>query len=121
MQECELGDPCLPHEDKDSIGGDKRSVAMQALYSLIFLLYPGKWMSKQEIFKLISENQENDDRLDWFGDFEGLKKREADARAGMAIGAFQNRILGGIRMEIDTSNSNTSRRKITFKDVSQIL
>lgn len=116
MKECKLGDPCLPHEDKDSIGGDKRTIAMQALYSLVFGLHPNKSLTKQDIFKLIAANQADDDRLEWFGHFEGDGKREANTKTGKAIRAYQNRILGGVIMEIDTSNSNTTRHQITFKE-----
>jgi hypothetical protein len=71
MQSCDFGDPCLPHEDQDLIGGDRRTTAMRALYELAIDLKGNTWLSKQDVFDLIMANQAIDDRLDWFGDLEG--------------------------------------------------
>ena len=114
MHTCELGNPCLPHEDKDIIGGDRRTTAMRALYELIFALRPNLWTPKQDIFELIEANQHLDDRLEWFGDFTGNQKKKAVTRTGMAISTFQNRILGGITLQIDSSESNSRRHQILF-------
>jgi hypothetical protein len=115
MHTCKLGNPCLPHEDKDLIARDRRTTAMRALYELIFALRPNLWMPKQEIFDLIIANQEHDDRLDWFGDFTGNQKKKAVTRTGMALSTFQNRILSGITLQIDSSEANTTRHRIQFE------
>jgi hypothetical protein len=115
MKAADLGDPCLPHADKDLIGGDRRTAAMRALYELVYELRQNKWITKQEIFELIIANQEHDDRLEWFGEFTGQQKRKAVTRTGMAISTFQNRILNGIALQIDTSDANTSRHQIRFE------
>jgi hypothetical protein len=114
MQSCELGDPCLPHEDKDLVGGDQKAIAMRALYSLEFEQNPGVWLSKKDVYALIAENQENDEALHWFGDFSG-KRKEASMKTGKALSSFQNRIINGVALRIDTSEATSQRHKVKFE------
>jgi hypothetical protein len=90
---------------------------MKAVYELVFRLNPNKALSKQEIYSPIEENQEFDDRLGWFGDFSGEDKIAVATKAGIALKAFQNRILGGVVLMIDTSDANSRRHKIVFQKV----
>jgi len=117
MQSCELGDPCLPHVDKDLVGGDRRASAMSALYSLVYDLNPDKWIPKQELYKIISANQEQDERLDWFGDLAGSEKRKSATKAGMALSAFKDRIIAGVALRIDTSDAKSTRHQVLFENV----
>jgi hypothetical protein len=114
MNYAELGDPCLPHVGEDTIGGDRRTGAMKAVYELIFSLNADKPLSKQEIYSIIEEHQEFDDRLSWFGNFSGEEKLTVTTKAGIALKSFQNRVLGGIVLRIDSSDSNSRRHKISF-------
>ena len=114
MQACDLGDPCLPNEDRDDIGGDKKQSAMDALYSIVYAQHPETWISKQDVFALIGEKQEVDDRLEWFGDFSEAKRNDACKRAGKAIKQYQNRIINGVRLCLDTSDTHSQRHKMRF-------
>jgi hypothetical protein len=117
MQTCNLGDPCLPHEDKDLIGGDRRTAAMNALYSLIFELRPDQWLTKKEICTLIQANQEADERLMWFGDFTGPHKMRTVIRAGVALSAFKDRIISGVALRTDVSDTHSERHQIRFEQI----
>jgi hypothetical protein len=119
MNTCELGDPCQPHEDKDLIGGDRRAIAMNAVYSLVYGLHPNKWLTKQEVYKLIDANQEYDERLDWFGSFNGEGKQKTATRTGIALSAFKDRIIGGVALRLDTTDSKSTRHQIRFVDATK--
>jgi hypothetical protein len=114
MNACELGDPCLPHEDKDLVGGDLRTTAMRALFELMFELRPNLWTEKHEIYNVISANQTEDERLNWFGEFEGIYKKKNTTKTGIAINSFDKRVLGDITLYIDSSDSNSRRHKVRF-------
>jgi hypothetical protein len=115
MQTCELGNPCLPDKDKDSIGGDKKTIAMQGLYERVYELHPNEWLNKQKIFSIIEDNQELDDRLEWFGDFSDQRKKQTCMRIGLALKTFKDRIFGGVAMRMDISDSHSERHKIRFE------
>jgi Bifunctional DNA primase/polymerase, N-terminal len=116
MVACGLGDPCLAHEGEDLIGGDQKEIAMKALFQLAFEDSPGAWIRKVDIYDIIRQQCENNDRLSWFGDFDGdsNEKSFATKRIGKALSAFQNRILGGIRLEIDTSTEKSQQWRYRF-------
>jgi hypothetical protein len=119
MVTCELGDPCLAHEGEDLIGGDLREVAMKALYGVAFETYPEEWINKGDIYDLIREQRENNDRLEWFGNLNGDSKEKSFAtnRIGKALSSFQNRQLGGVKLEIDTSAAKSQQWRFKFGKV----
>ena len=118
MSVAKLGDPCLPHEGEDLIGGDQRERAMRALFKVCFEKTPGEWMKKSEIYHIISEQSENNPALEWFGtlsdDAKPSEKRSAATRTGTALSAFQNRIFDGVRLVIDTSTQKTQQWRYKF-------
>jgi hypothetical protein len=109
-----LGDPCLPHEDKDLVGGDQKSIAMRALYTLCFSEKPNVWLTKKEICSLIELHRDDDEALHWFGDFSGPQKAAAAMKTGKAIASYQNRIIAGVALRIDTSTAKTQQHKVAF-------
>jgi Domain of unknown function (DUF3854) len=119
MVTCGLGDPCLAHEGEDLLGGDQREVAMKALFQAAFDNSPEEWLRKGDIYDIIREQYENSDRLNWFGDLDGDSKEKSFAtnRVGRALSAFQNRILGGVRLEIDTSTTKSQQWRYKFAKV----
>jgi hypothetical protein len=119
MVTCGLGDPCLAHEGEDLLGGDLREVAMKALFQVAFENSPEEWLRKGDIYDTIREQRENNDRLSWFGDLDGdsKEKRFTTKRTGNALSGFQNRILAGIRLEIDTSNAKSQQWRYRFTKV----
>lgn len=119
MVSCGLGDPCLAHEGEDLLGGDLREVAMKALYGVAFESFPDEWINKGDIYGLIREQLENNDRLEWFGDLDGDTKEKSFAtnRVGRALSGFRKRILGGIQLEIDTSAAKSQQWRYKFKKV----
>jgi hypothetical protein len=116
MVTCGLGDPCLAHEGEDLLGGDLREVAMKALYQVAFNNSPEEWLRKVDIYDIIREQRENNDRLSWFGELDGDSKEKSFAtrRSGNALTGFQNRILAGIRLEIDASNAKSQQWRYRF-------
>ena len=101
MGACGLGDPCLPHQDEDFLGGDVREKAMHILFELCFTDWPNQWLKKSDIWDVLQQHQPNDERLAWFGDLSD--KHKAGMRLGKALVAFYKRILGGVQLAIDTS------------------
>jgi hypothetical protein len=119
MVACGLGDPCLAHEGEDLVGGDLREVAMKALFQVCFDAFAGEWLKKSDIYDLIREKRENNDRLSWFGDLDSDNKEEkssATMRTGKALSSFRGRILGGIQLEIDTSTAKSQQWRFKFKN-----
>ena len=63
----------------------------------------------------MAANQEDDERLAWFGDLnDPQEKKSAQTRLGKTITTFDQRVLGGIRMLIDTSVKETQKQKVRF-------
>jgi hypothetical protein len=109
-----LGNPCQPNVS-GLLGGDLKSKAMSALYELAFGAGPDEWWTKQQMFSLIAENQENDDRLDFFGDLDSeLYGKKNRTKAGIFLKEFNRRNLGGIVMTFDTSSSKSERHRMMF-------
>jgi len=119
MVTCGLSDPCLAHEGEDLLGGDLRDVAMKALFKASFESFPEQWLRKGDIYDIIREQRENNDRLSWFGDLDGESKEKSFStrRVGNALSSFQNRILGGIKLEIDTSTVHSHQWRFRFTKV----
>jgi hypothetical protein len=119
MVTCGLGDPCLAHEGEDLVGGDLREVAMKALYEVAFESFPEQWLKKGDIYDLIREQRENNERLSWFGDLDGDSKEKSSAtnRTGKALSSFRGRILGGIKLEIDASTAKSQQWRFKFRKV----
>jgi hypothetical protein len=113
-----LGDPCLEHEGEDLIGGDQKERAMKALYGACFEESPEEWIKKSDIYEVILREGENTPALEWFGnlkaDAKPADKNFATKRIGNALAAFQNRILAGVRLLVDTSNQKSQQRRYKF-------
>jgi hypothetical protein len=116
MAACELGDPCLPHEDQDLIGGDQKTNAMRAVYELAHQHYPDEWIKKSDFYKLVREIQ--DERLSWFGDFEGNDKKKAEIRLGKSVSAFDKRELSNIQLVIDAAAAKSQQHRLMFRSLS---
>jgi len=118
MAAARLGDPCLPHEGEDLIGGDQRERAMRALFHACFEESPEQWLKKSEIYEIVSKQTDNYPALEWFGNLGSDSnlgdKRSATTRTGTALTAFQNRVLDGVRLIVDTSNTKTQYWRYRF-------
>jgi hypothetical protein len=113
MGACGLGDPCLPHEEDETLlGGDMREKAMRVLFELCFTNSPNQWLNKSDISNVLLQHQPNDERLSWFGDLSD--KHAASTRLGKALVAFNKRILGGIQLAIDTSKAKSQQWEYCF-------
>jgi len=88
---------------------------MKALFQLAYWHHPQNWIPKKDLYLLVAANQDNDERLNWFGDFSGDKKKSAQVKLGKAISLFKNRILSGIKLEIDQSLAETQNWKLRWK------
>jgi hypothetical protein len=115
MKLAELGDPTLPHQEEPLIAGDPRLAAMKAVYELCYDHYGEQWKPKADICQLVAANQDQDERLDWFGDLNDDKtKKKAALKLGHALSFFHGRWLSGIRLLIDISQANVVRRPLRF-------
>jgi hypothetical protein len=115
MKAAGLGDPCLPHEGEELLGGDRKERAMRALYCACYAEFPETWMKKADIYDVIKQQLDNYPGLEWFGDLTSEKdKRAAATRTGNALSAFKKRILNDTRLVIDTSLKNTQQWRYKF-------
>jgi hypothetical protein len=116
MQFAGFGDPSLPHEGEDLLGGDEKDRAMKALYQVCYDNSPNEAMTKKEIFQLIIANKEEISAFDWFGDLSDSSKQKnfATNRTGKALIAYARREIGGIRLTIDRSAANSNRWEYKF-------
>ena len=118
MSAANLGDPCLPHEGEDLIGGDQKERAMRVLFRVCHEDSHEEWIKKTDIYELITKQCENNPALEWFGNLNGDAKpgdkRSATMRTGNALSAFQNRIFNGVRLQIDTSNQKSQQWRYRF-------
>ena len=103
-----LGDPCLPHASELQIGGDLKERAMRAVYKVGFERWPNQWVTKQDLFDALAECDDED--LAWFGPWAGDDGRGTRNKAGMALKAYKNRLLGGIRMEVDEQGKGAKQQ-----------
>ena len=77
-------------------------------------------MEKVKIISLVAENQacedqNKDDRLDWFGDLtDDESKKKAAQKLGQALSLYDHRWLSGIRLIIDNSQAKVTRRLLQF-------
>jgi hypothetical protein len=112
-----LGDPCLPHAESN-FGGDLKTRAMKALFTVCFDVDPGNWWSKREIFEEVTEAQnDGNDDLAYFGELSHEPEaRKARTRLGIALKEFANRTLGGVTMTIDDSSTHSDRHQFRFSE-----
>jgi hypothetical protein len=106
-----LGDPCLPNQDDSEFGGDFRKRAMTALFEIAYSGHPNEWWTKIQVQNLIVEHKDRDDRLEWF---KPMDDNEGKVQLGIALKAFNRRILRGIQMEMNTASSNATRHTVRF-------
>jgi hypothetical protein len=116
MQTANLGDPCLPHEGEDLIGGDQRERAMRDLFKACYEKMPEERLKKSDIYDVIKENGETYPGLEWFGNLDSHSEDKgfAKQRTGKALALFNKRILGGIRLILDTSNQKSEQWRYKF-------
>jgi hypothetical protein len=114
MNLLKLGDPTLPHESQLLFSGDLRTDAMKALFILAYEHYPETWFEKKDLYQLVADNQDDNERLDWFGELSGERKKAAQTKLGKTLSQFQNRILAEIKLQIDASLIETQRWKVRF-------
>jgi hypothetical protein len=107
MLTAELGDPTLPHEDQSLHSADLRTEAMKAVFELGYEHHPDRWIPKKDLYSVVAASQTDDERLSWFGDLEGDKKRASQIKLGKTVSQFNGRILSGIRLFIDESIKRT--------------
>jgi hypothetical protein len=110
-----LGDPCLPHAE-NTFGGDVKNRAMKALFRVCYDIDSEDSWSKKQIFDAITKEQnDGNDDLAWFGDLDRESDgKKAKTKTGIALTEFDGRVLGGIKMTMDRSNSNTGRHLVRF-------
>ena len=110
-----LGDPCLPFTSSYRVGGDRRTEAMTALFTECWHALGEDWVLKKELYECVDRAAEDEEALRYFGAFEGTPEaRSNQTKLGVALHTFKRRILGDIRLEVDDSDTNSSRHKYQF-------
>ena len=103
-----LGDPCLPHASELALGGDLKERALRAVYGIGFATWPGHWVTKDELFRVLAGSGDED--LGFFGSFIGVDTTKTRTRAGMALTAYKGRILSGVILEVDPAGKGSQQR-----------
>ncbi|HPA17487.1 MAG TPA: DNA polymerase [Verrucomicrobiae bacterium] len=111
---CGLGDPCLPHTDEESLGGDLKTKAMRAVFLLGFERRPNEWFAKGGLFDMVKAG--DDEAFDFFGKWQEDDGRAARKRLGMALTEFKGRELSNIRLEMDRGGKGAAQ-KVRFRQV----
>ena len=133
-----LGDPCQPYIGTYAgTSRDRRTEAMAELFRVCFEAFPKDksgdnrtvWVNKQQIYDVLHDAafpaddsaEEANEALQFFGE---LKKtgdpvtdkdvKSCQTKLGITLSAFKNRVLGGIRLELDDSSSKSQRRRFRF-------
>ncbi len=110
---CGLGDPCVPQTDgtftRDSVTED-----MTSLFQLAANVHQGEWLAKGQVRDLIGQRTEFNRHHDMelFPQWD-LQDRPGQTAFGTALTRYQGRVLGGIRMEVDS----TDRKRIKYRFV----
>lgn len=110
---CGLRDPCVPQTDgtftRDSVTED-----MTSLFQLAANVHQGEWLAKGQVRDLIGQRTEFNRHHDMelFPQWD-LQDRPGQTAFGTALTRYQGRVLGGIRMEVDS----TDRKRIKYRFV----
>jgi DNA polymerase I-like protein with 3'-5' exonuclease and polymerase domains len=112
MVSCGLGDPCLPHDHQDEIGGDRQENALRSIFRIGYENHPDEWIEKAQLFELIEAAAE-DEALAFFCREGDLGSRSSKVRIGQALRQFRGRQLGGIQLLIEP-NSKSQRQRVKF-------
>jgi hypothetical protein len=115
MHTTALGDPTKPHEGLALFSGDLKTQAMRAVYEICFEEYGTEWISKKDLYHTVLMNQDQDDRLMYFGDFRSEEKRKAQMKLGKSISLFDQRILVNLTMHLDTSSKKSQQWRVRFQ------
>ncbi|MEN8677583.1 MAG: DNA polymerase, partial [Alteriqipengyuania sp.] len=113
MVTCDLGDPCLAHENADDLGGDRQERAMRAIYEIGHENHPDEWIEKSRLFELLDLAADDQDALAFFAVGGDLTSREAKTRIGKALRQFKGRELGGVQLLID-DHGKGQRQAVKF-------
>ncbi len=116
---CGLGDPCRPQNDgtftRDTVTDD-----MTSLFRLAFSVHGDDWITSRDLRELVSPDiafgvdRDNDLFVQW-----DLRDRKGQTAFGMALQRYKGRILGGVRMEVDESDTNRRRYRFQLLEPSQ--
>jgi hypothetical protein len=108
-----LGDPCLPFKSTYEVGGDLKLEAMGELFRLCHAAFGTHvWVEKEQIYKCVRKaNAHGNEALHWFGD---LWESSNQMKLGKALRAFKNRVLFGICLSVDESDSKSQRHRFRF-------
>jgi hypothetical protein len=104
MVACGLGDPCAS-QSNTGLTGDSLTEQMKLLFVAAFDSYGDAFINKHDLLGIIHTH-------DLFGFWDLAQNKGHQSTFGKKIRAFENRILGGIQMNID--HSDKTRPKFRF-------
>ena len=109
---CGLGDPCI---DQMEVGltGDENTRDMKSLFRIAYDNESDRWMSKRELLQIVRGAETDTELFDWFNPDD----RGKQTKFGKLLVSFQDRELGGLRMELD--RKDPSRVRYRFVETSQ--
>jgi Bifunctional DNA primase/polymerase, N-terminal len=110
LENAQLGNPCVKNDDIDSIGGDTETRDMKRLYELAYETWGDQYISKKDLISKVTD--ENSPFNELFGWIEWSKdSAKARMRFGRSLAKFRNRVLGGLRMDIDDHGMHAERNR----------
>lgn len=109
---CRLGDPCLPHDCSDDIGGDRQERAMRAIFRIGYENHPDTWIEKGRLFELLEVSSDNEELVFFMTDHD-ISSKSSRVRIGKALRQFRGRHLDGIQLLIE-DNAKSERQRLMF-------
>ena len=101
LTSCQLGDPCLPHEDSQ-VSGDQNTRAMRDFFELAYARFGDERIPKDAFQQFLQEDAPVQELFDWID----LATRKGLITFGKLLGRFDGRELRGILLSIDRSSKN---------------
>ena len=101
LASCNLGDPCLPHEDSQ-VSGDQNTRAMRDFFELAHARFGGSRIAKDAFQQFLQDDTPVQELFEWI-DF---ATRKGLIAFGKLLGRFDGRELRGILLTVDRSSKN---------------
>ena len=118
MMAANLGDCCQPFKSKYEVsgGGDLKAEAITELFRVCWeQLGNNEWVDKKAIYQCVRDMiRDGHEALHWFGP---LYDTSNQAKFGRLVRTYKDRVVGGIRLLIDETDSNSTRHRFAFTKI----
>ncbi len=107
MEAAGYGSPCIQDREVLSFGGDNETKDMKRLFEVGFEKHPDEWIKKQNIKRLVIDEE------DLFGYLDFTKKSD-QTKFGSKLTKFIGRVFSGVRLLVKDPKVRSSRQEFKF-------